>query len=197
MLETLLGWAVLSAVILLLIGTGFSVMSRSPPEFSAARLCFSAAYLLFAVRLGWWGVMEQAEGASVITSSLLVAGLGVLWMVTMSWVDTRQSNDLGVVRREHQEILTRFIEEGVGIRETYNSLEPVPRTAAEKWDGQVGTYLEKNLGHAYAVQFRRPPTTHPLPNLRPPTMSEENYLFYLFFNMRLTQLEGIMKGLMG
>ena len=51
-----------------------------------------------------------------------------------------------------------------------------------------------SLGLDYAVRFQRPNTPF-LPNSRPPYLSEENDKVYLYFNMRLAQLEGFIKEL--
>jgi hypothetical protein len=200
MLDVLLSWAVIGTVVTALLGVGVGVMSTTSPEFTIAKWCFSAAYLVLVCRLGWWGVVEQAEGGphiSVISTLLLCVFFGALWIGAMHWVDTRHAEDIRAVRREQQETLTGFVEEGLRVRETYRSLEHVPRTAAREWDMKVYEYLEKNLGHAYAVQFRGPNTTQPIPNLCPPEMSQENYKFHLYFNMRLAQLDGIIRGLLG
>jgi hypothetical protein len=177
-------------------------MSTSPPEFTTARACFNTAYFILIVRLGWWATMEQGEeglspGPSV--AFLLAILLSGLWIRTMSWVDARQAifvdtNNIRIRHREQREVLTRFIEKGTQFRETYKSLDPIPRTVAQEWETEVYMYLEKTLGHDYAVQFRRPNVPF-LPNLRPSNISEENYKLYLYFNLRLARLDEFITGL--
>ena len=98
------------------------------------------------------------------------------------------------MRREQRETLARFIEKGAQVRQTYETLEPRTKATAEEWETEVYLYLEQNLGHDYAVRFRMPNTSYLL-NLRPATISEENYKFYLYFNMRRAQLQEFIKEL--
>jgi len=102
--------------------------------------------------------------------------------------------DTRAVRREQRETLAYFIETGTRSRQTYETREPIPKTVAEQWETAVYGYLKMSLGLDYAVRFRRPnePDSR---SVRPPQISEENYKFYLYFNMRLAQLEGFIKEL--
>jgi hypothetical protein len=93
MLEIFLNWTVMSAVVTGLIGVGVSVMRTSPPEFTAAKWCFSAAYLILLLRLRWWMLMEQTGGRpnlSAINIFLLFGFIGVLWVGAMMWVENKQ-----------------------------------------------------------------------------------------------------------
>jgi len=92
--ELFLNRAVIGTVVTALIGAGVGVMSTSPPKFTAAKRCFSAAYLILILRLGWWMVMEQTEGTptlSALNIFLLFGFLGVLWVGAMRWVENRQT----------------------------------------------------------------------------------------------------------
>ena len=94
MAEIFLNWTVLGTVVTALLGMGGGVMRTSPPKFTAAKWCFSAAYLILTLRLGWWLMMEQPEGAppmSAVHAFLLFGGLGVLWVGAMMWVEDRQT----------------------------------------------------------------------------------------------------------
>ena len=94
MAEIFLHRAVIATVVTALLGVGVGVMRTSPPKFTAAKWCFSAAYLILTLRLGWWLMAEQTEGAppiSVLHAFLLFGFLGVLWVGAMMWVENRQT----------------------------------------------------------------------------------------------------------
>ena len=95
MWEIFLNRVVIGTVVTALIGGGVGVMNTSPPKFTVAKWCFSAAYLILLLRLGWWMVMEQIGGtptiSAFITPSPLLGGLGVLWVGAMMWVENRQT----------------------------------------------------------------------------------------------------------
>ena len=94
MWELFLNRAVIGTVVTALIGGGVGVMNTSPPKFTVAKWCFSAAYLILLLRLGWWMVMEQTGGTptiSAFTAFLLFGLLGVLWVGAMMWVENRQT----------------------------------------------------------------------------------------------------------
>jgi hypothetical protein len=199
MLESLLSWPVLiGSVAVLLIGVGFSIMSVSPPEYIGARVCFGAAYFLITVRLFWWATMEKPTGTDVVTAVLVVAGIGVLWATADRWVVVRQANDPDIVRRRQRQTLTTYSLEGSQVRQMYQSTEIVPWAAKEEWETKVFIYLKDNLGVEYSAQFiRRPDPTRQLWNTHPPEMPEDNYKMIVVIDMRLAQLDAIIKILMG
>ena len=93
MLEIVLHWTVISAVVTGLLGVGVSVMRTSPPEFTAAKWCFSVAYLIVLLRLSWWMFIDQTRGMptlSAIQIFLIFGFIGVLWVGAMMWVENRQ-----------------------------------------------------------------------------------------------------------
>lgn len=200
MLESILGWAVFTAIIGFIAAAGVNVVSASPPDYTFAKQCFSASYLILILRVGWWVIVEQPGEASflnVVGVFFLFICIGISWMFTMSWVDTKQLHDPSAKRRAQQEALTSYVIEGTQLRETYKSPETIPRTAVQEWEGKVFQYLEETLGRPVAVQFRRPNTTQPIFKAIPPNMSEENYMTIQFINMRLAQLDELIKILMG
>jgi hypothetical protein len=94
MAEILLNRAVIGTVVTVLLGVGVGVMRTSPPKFTAAKGCFSATYLILTLRLGWWLMAEQTEGAppmSALHAFLLLGFLGLLWAGAMMWVENRQT----------------------------------------------------------------------------------------------------------
>ena len=103
MWETLLGWAVLSTVVLMLVGVGVGVRGASPPDLPFAKWCFSVAYLLLLARVGWWVLLDPAARAprlSALGAFSLFVCLGVSYLFALSWVDTRHSHESGAGRRE-------------------------------------------------------------------------------------------------
>ena len=89
MAEIFLSRAVVGTVVTALLGVGVGVMRTYPPKFTAAKWCFRAAYLILTLRLGWWLMAEQPEGAppmSALHAFLLFGLLGVLWVGAMMWV---------------------------------------------------------------------------------------------------------------
>jgi hypothetical protein len=105
MLEIFLNRAVIGTVVTALIGVGVGVMRTSPPKFTAAKWCFSAAYLTVLLRLSWWMVMEQTEGTpsiSAINIFLLLGFIGVLWVGLMMWVENKRKAPAPL--RDHRKI---------------------------------------------------------------------------------------------
>jgi ABC-type amino acid transport system permease subunit len=91
--EIFLNWTVISAVVTGLIGVGVGVMRTSPPEFIAAKWCFSVAYLILLLRLSWWMFIDQTRGMpnlSAIQIFLIFGFIGVLWGGAMMWVENKQ-----------------------------------------------------------------------------------------------------------
>ena len=197
MLEFIFGWGFLSVLAALLIGGGFSVMSTFPPEFTGARWFFSAAYFVLIVDLGWWDIHGQNShwGATL----LLFLLLSTLWIVSLNWVDTRQSafvsdNERRTKRCEQRKALTQFLERGKQIREMCRSQEPVLITTVHEWEKEIYAYLDNNLGHEYVIRLRTPRPAY-LPNVHSEHMSEENHKLYLYLFLRLDRLYEFIKEL--
>jgi hypothetical protein len=89
---SLFSWAVLGSVALLLIGIGFAVMSMTPPDFTIARVCFSAAAVILALKAVFWLVELTTGRIERIAAAFLIFGLiGAAWIWSYSWVSFRQS----------------------------------------------------------------------------------------------------------
>lgn len=101
--------------------------------------------------------------------------------------------DHNASRHTQRETLARFITKGIEIRKTYETLEHQTLDAATNWDWEVCTYLRHTFGYDYAVLFQRPNEYRCYDlNKHPSHISKENYEFYLFFNMRIHNLEKLI-----
>lgn len=88
----LFGWPLLGAVIAVLVGVGFSLMSTTPPEFEAAKWCFHAAAIILALKTAPW-LADQRQSEIVlrtVVAFFLFGGIGTAWLVSFQWVQGRQ-----------------------------------------------------------------------------------------------------------
>ncbi len=89
MLQAILGWPVLGAIVLLLVATGFAVLSMTPPRYRIAEVCYCIAALILLVKFGWWAVVTQSQRVERALVSFVVFGVvGLLWVEAMRWVES-------------------------------------------------------------------------------------------------------------
>lgn len=81
MQEIAFSWPVVSAVALLVIGSGLAVLSMSPPEAKIAIILFSIGFPLLLIKLCVWIAFERSEPFSekALFVGLVCAASGVLW----------------------------------------------------------------------------------------------------------------------
>lgn len=92
MWSILFSWPVVGILVPVLIGIGVGVMSMSPPEFWIARSCFSLAALILLARVGAWIIYTQSSVVERIIVAFLIFGVvGVGWVESLRWVDSRQA----------------------------------------------------------------------------------------------------------
>lgn len=93
MLKMLSSWLLVGIIVPLLIGVGFSVMSMNPPAYNLAEVLLSAAALFLSAKVGWWIAYGQSDGATVayrlVLSFILFGAIGMLWVWSLAWVNTR------------------------------------------------------------------------------------------------------------
>ncbi len=94
MWNVLSSWLLVSVVVPLLIGVGFSVMSMSPPAYGLAQVSLSMAALLLSAKLGWWIGYGQSDGATVgyrlVLSFIVFGAIGTLWVWSLTWINARR-----------------------------------------------------------------------------------------------------------
>src|SRR5436305_1099121 len=89
--EFLGGWTFVDALAVFAAGTGFSVMSMSPPEFAFAKAGFTVAGVLFTTKFASW--LIQSDGSLLqraIYSAIVFGLLGLGWSESWRWVSVRQ-----------------------------------------------------------------------------------------------------------
>jgi hypothetical protein len=90
MLSLLFGWVVIGAIVTVLVGIGFSVLSMNPPHYTIAQVCFTIAAFLLLCRTGWWIAFEQAPDTSKIQRGLFAFAIcGLIcsaWVISVTWV---------------------------------------------------------------------------------------------------------------
>jgi hypothetical protein len=76
-----------------LVCVGLTLMSINPADFTIARICFSFAALIAAVRISWWMLLEpqtRPKIRKILGMSLtLIVISSALW-ASLSWVDKRE-----------------------------------------------------------------------------------------------------------
>lgn len=91
--QILLGWGVLGAFTILIIGIGFGVMSMTPPDFIIARVCFTAAAIILTTKTAIWLANFDAPRGDRALAAFFVLGLiGAGWVWAYTWVSFRQSS---------------------------------------------------------------------------------------------------------
>ncbi len=92
--QVLASWFTIAAVVPILVGVGFSVMSMSPPDFVIAKVSFCLAAAILSLRIAWWLAMERPPQAShantVLFATVVFAAIGGLWIASLLWVDGRR-----------------------------------------------------------------------------------------------------------
>jgi hypothetical protein len=173
------------------------VFMRWDPIMSGVLLAFLLAVITFFYeKRHGTGTLPWCVYVFVALVFVFYACYGAWWDKDQSLQEAQQQLDTRARHREQRETLARFIEKGLQVRQTYETLEPVPKNAARQWQTEVCLYLAQNLGHDYTIRFQRPTGPRRIAlHERPPDISEENYVFYLYFNMRLERLEGLIKEL--
>ena len=91
-LSTVLGW-VISVAVPLLIGIGVGLMSTAPPEFTAAKVCFTLSATVWIVGVSWWLLSLEVRDVWRIVAVFFVFGcVGASWAASWKWVDTRSNS---------------------------------------------------------------------------------------------------------
>lgn len=72
------------------IETAFGVLSMTPPHFGVAKLCFTVAALLLALRIGVWlptiGDPDLGYVKRILPAFVLFGAIGCLWSIALVWV---------------------------------------------------------------------------------------------------------------
>jgi hypothetical protein len=98
-LPLLFSWTVVGVVSVLVLGVGFGVMSMSPPAFLMAKMCFTAAAIIFMARVGFWLASTSAPTFERLVLTLLICGIGgTCWVELLRWVDGREPKPEGSIR---------------------------------------------------------------------------------------------------
>src|ERR1700733_11586379 len=91
--QILLGWGVLGAFTILIIGIGFGVMSMTPPDFIIARVSFTAAAIILTTKTAIWLVnFGSPRGDRAFAAFFVLGMIGAGWVWAYTWVLFRQSS---------------------------------------------------------------------------------------------------------
>lgn len=84
------GWPSVGAIVLLLIGVGWNVLSMSPPQYVIAQVLLTAATLILLARTGWWLAFEQPAGVRnphlVAFVSLALPIIIISCLLSIRWI---------------------------------------------------------------------------------------------------------------
>src|ERR1700735_4273919 len=84
-------WGVVSVVVSVLVGAGFSVMGLSPPEFKLAKLFFGlSAFSLGVTDLIWHVETTRPVWWQVTVGGMVWSAVLVGFPLTWSWINKRQ-----------------------------------------------------------------------------------------------------------
>jgi hypothetical protein len=165
MSSVLLGWAVVGAAVLLLIGLAGSVLSMNPPAFVVAKTCLSAAVLVLMCRTGWWLAfeLETETWERLFGCAFLFGFAGLLWMSCMVWIQGRENSFLLPLVFKDSPLLTnkikhRAIRDVSGFRAYLLGLElPIPNDTppirVQTGIGSSGTGMYE--GDQNTAQYRK------------------------------------------
>jgi hypothetical protein len=84
-------WPVVSAFVLLGVGSGIGVLSMTPPLFVLAKMCFIGAAILLWLKSIHWLVVSRATRAERMILAFLIFGLsGMVLVETVRWISRNQ-----------------------------------------------------------------------------------------------------------
>jgi hypothetical protein len=89
----LFSWVAISIYVPALIGIGLGVLSMSPPEYFAAKLCFSISGLLLIGKIGWWFGFQQPPVGRLTAIGLtffFFGFVGSVWLTSMLWINSKE-----------------------------------------------------------------------------------------------------------
>jgi hypothetical protein len=86
-----IAWSVVGILAPVVVGVGFAVLSMSPAEFRAARVCFVLAALMPGAMALWWTVQGEAPTSRLwIVDGSIGVGIACLLPAGLLWVNKRQ-----------------------------------------------------------------------------------------------------------
>jgi hypothetical protein len=88
--RSLLSRKVIVPIALLLVGIGSTVLGVSPPSFTIAHVCLSAAALMFmGVTVVWLAKADASKGDRILIFLVILGFIGAAWIWSYAWVSSR------------------------------------------------------------------------------------------------------------
>jgi hypothetical protein len=151
MWSVLFGWVFSATMVLAIIGTGWAVLSMSPPQYTLAQAFFTIGALLLISRTGWWIIFEsghQSGWQPVVFCFVVFGGSGSLWYAGVHWVQGLRSQSLAGGPSFHESLgdqvtvsLGRWIAMGASVKDLLNIKVPF-RPRYQGLELPVSIYVE-------------------------------------------------------
>lgn len=134
LLDILASWTVIGVIVPFCIGVGIGVMSLSPPEFGAAKICFSIAALLLIRPITLWLMSANLSTLERMVVGFLVFGtIGTAWIESILWITRREPKPI-----QEAEKPTKTDTSTLQPRSPEEVIHPQPNGVLWRWNPEIG-----------------------------------------------------------